>query len=482
MIVETKNSLLFQVPVLLIYAVLGVPCLNNCYFWDTIQQISKEAHGYYQTGFSSLLPPATDSGSGVVATGYHPPLMGIVTAALWKIFGYRLWVSHAFTMLWAVVLVCNVCKLLTRFFSYRMAGWVMLIVMLEPTVLTQFAIASPDFILLTAFIVALRGMLEHKPRLLALGMIVLCTVNMRGVFAGAALLAAQLYYSRLQAPKALNLRSVFNNMLPYLPALVLTAAYFGYYFATRGWFFTHEAVGGHYSLPSGVGAVVKHLAEYGLRSVENGRIVIWLIGIYVAFHRIKKMKTLSAELKALLLLFVLLAGLYLLLGCVTRMPFSARYFMPQFFLLTVLVLKGLTEIVTGRKIVVYLIVVLCFELTGHLWIYPRKIAKSWDCTLAHLPYYGLRAECFQYIDKQGWNYKDISGSFCLYGNRRFTELGNADKTIGTSAHNKYFIYSNISNVDDSLLDELENPMRWTPVRQFEKGAVLIIIYEQKNYQ
>jgi len=146
------------------------------------------------------------------------------------------------------------------------------------------------------------------------------------------------------------------------------------------------------------------------------------------------------------------------------------------------VLKGLTEIVTGRKIVVYLIVVLCFELTGHLWIYPRKIAKSWDCTLAHLPYYGLRAECFQYIDKQGWNYKDISGSFCLYGNRRFTELGNADKTIGTSAHNKYFIYSNISNVDDSLLDELENPMRWTPVRQFEKGAVLIIIYEQKNYQ
>ena len=480
MIAETKNRLLFQVPVLLIYAALGVLCLNNGYFWDTIQQISKEAHGYYQTGFSSLLLPATDTGADAVATGYHPPLMGMVTAALWKIFGYRLWVSHAFVMLWAVVLVCNVWKLLTRLFSHRMAGWVLLIVMLEPTVLTQFAIASPDFILLTAFIVALRGMLEHKSRLLALGLIVLCAVNMRGIFAGAGLFVVQLYYSRLQVSKALNLRSVFNIMLPYLPALVLTAGYFGYYFAARGWFFTHA--GGHYSLPSGAGAVVKHLAEYGLRSVENGRIVIWLIGIYVAFHLSKKMKTLSAELIAVLLLFALLAGLYLLLGCFTRMPFSARYFLPQFFLLTVLVLKGLTEIVTGRKILVYLIVVLCFELTGHLWIYPRKIAKSWDCTLAHLPYYGLRAECFQYIDKQGWNYKDISGGFCLYGNRRFTELGNADKTVGTSTNNRYFIYSNISNVDDSLFDELENPTYWTPVRQFEKGAVVIIIYEQKNHQ
>jgi len=482
MIAETKNSLLFQVLVLLIYAVLGVLCLNNCYFWDTIQQISKEAHGYYQTGFSSLLPPATDSGNGVVATGYHPPLMGIVTAALWKIFGYRLWVSHAFTMLWAVVLVCNVWKLLIRFFSDRMAGWVLLIVMLEPTVLTQFAIASPDFILLTAFIVALRGVLEHKPRLLALGLIVLCAVNMRGIFAGAGLFVAQIYYTRLQAPKAFSRRSVLDTLLPYLPALVLIGVYFGYYFAVRGWFFTHAAAGEHYSLPSSIGAVVKHLAEYGLRSVENGRIVLWLMAVYVAFHLAKRIKTLSAEFKAVLLLFVLLAGLYLLLGCVTRMPFSARYFMPQFFLLTVLVLKGLTEIVTGRKFIVYLIVVLCFELTGHLWIYPRRIAKSWDCTLAHLPYYALRAECFRYIDAQQWDYRDISGGFCLYGNRRFTELGNTDKTVGTSAHNKYFIYSNISNVDDSLLDELENPTRWNPVRQFEKGAVVITIYEQKNHK
>jgi hypothetical protein len=70
----------------------------------------------------------------------------------------------------------------------------------------------------------------------------------------------------------------------------------------------------------------------------------------------------------------------------------------------------------------------------------------------------------------------------LYGNRLFIELCDTDKTVGTSTNNKYFIYSNISNVDDSFLEELKNPARWNPVRQFEKGLVVITIYENKNYQ
>ena len=122
--------------------------------------------------------------------------------------------------------------------------------------------------------------------------------------------------------------------------------------------------------------------------------------------------------------------------------------------------------------------VLCFELTGHFWIYPEKIAKSWDCTLAHLPYYELRTECFNYIDLQKLDYKDISAGFCLYGNRRFIEMKNEDKTIGADTNRKYFIYSNISNVEDSLAEELKNKAHWIPIKRFEKGFVFITIYER----
>ena len=482
MIFENKSKLIYPALVLLVYTALTIVCWNNCYFWDSIQQVSKEAHWFYQTDFRHLLMPVQNSGAEIVATGYHPPLMGIITAALWKVVGCRLWVSHAFVFLWALVLIFNVWKLLNHFFYNHIAGWVLLVVLLEPTVLAQFAIASPDFILFTAFIISLRGVLERKPWLLSIGLIFLCGMNMRGIFVGAALFVTHCYYIYLQASKTLHVRSVFNILLPYLPTLILLAIYFVYYFVARGWFFASSGATDHYSLPTGAGRVMKHLAEFGLRSVENGRIAIWLIGIYVAFHLAKIKKTLSVEYKAITLFFLLLTGVYLLFVFITRMPFSARYFMPQFFLLTLLALKGIKKMFCEKKMVTYLVVVLCFELTGHVWIYPEKIAKSWDCTLAHLPYYELRTECFQYIDKRKWDYKDISGGFCLYGNRRFIELYDADKTVGTSTNNKYFIYSNISNVDDSFLEELKNPARWNPVRQFEKGLVVITIYENKNYQ
>jgi len=259
------------------------------------------------------------------------------------------------------------------------------------------------------------------------------------------------------------------------------AAYFIYYFRANGWFFPDSAETGHYSLPTEPVRVVKHLAEFGLRSVENGRIVVWLVGIYVAVNLLKARKTLSNEYKAMLLLFSLLTGLYLVFVFITQMPFSARYFMPQFFLLTLLALLGARNLLCHKKVMTVFIVILCFELTGHCWIYPDRIAKSWDCTLAHWPYYELRTKCFEYIDGQKFDYKEVSAGFCLYGNRRFVELGNIDKIVGTRPDNRYFIYSNISNVEDSFANELKDKTRWTPVKEFKKGFVIMTIYKNRNY-
>jgi len=479
--IEYKSNIIFFSLIVLVYTLLTFLSANHGYFWDTIQQISKEAHWYFQTGFSSLLMPPQGSGSAVVATGYHPPLMGIMTAALWKVFGYRLWVSHVFSFLWAIVLLFNSWKIITNLFSERNAGWVLLIVLLEPTLLAQFSIASPDFILFTAFIISLRAVLENKPWLLSVGIFFLCGINMRGIFAGAALFLANGYFNYLQEPKSWNIRGIFKMALPYLPTFVLLAAYFIYYFRANGWFFPDSAETGHYSLPTEPVRVVKHLAEFGLRSVENGRIVVWLVGIYVAVNLLKARKTLSNEYKAMLLLFSLLTGLYLVFVFITQMPFSARYFMPQFFLLTLLALLGARNLLCHKKVMTVFIVILCFELTGHCWIYPDRIAKSWDCTLAHWPYYELRTKCFEYIDGQKFDYKEVSAGFCLYGNRRFVELGNIDKIVGTRPDNRYFIYSNISNVEDSFANELKDKTRWTPVKEFKKGFVIMTIYKNRNY-
>lgn len=464
-----------------VYAFLSVISLNYCYFWDNIQQISKEAHWFYLTNFSSLLMPAQNSGAEIVATGYHPPLMGLMTATLWKVVGYKLWVSHFFAFVWAIALIYNVRKIARMFFEEKYVGWILLIVVFESSLLTQFTIASPDFILFTAFIISLRAILSHKPYLLSIGIFFLCSINMRGVFVGAIMFVVNVYFSYLQSGNKLSMRSIIKTILPYLPTLALLIAYFISYFINRGWFFSGSATDGHYSMPVGVSSIIKHMAEFVLRSFENGRIVILLLGIYVSYKTFSSKAVLSIRIKTLLLFCILLTGLYLVFVFISQMPFSARYFMPQFFLLTLLVLIGIIKFIHQRRINLIFALILCFELTGNLWIYPDKIAKSWDCTLAHLPYYELREECFDYIDKQKWDYSQISAGFCLSGNRRFAELKNENKTVGVDANRKYFIYSNISNVDDSFAEELMNPESWKAVKEFKKGFVSITIYQNQAF-
>jgi len=473
---KNKKNLFFLILVTLVYVILQIVCINNCYFWDNVQQISKEAHWFYINEFHSI-PLPENSSVDLAGTGYHPPLMGIMTAVLWEIFGYHLWVSHVFTLLWGIILIFNVRKILRLLFPDFFYGWVLVIVLFESSLLTQFAIGSPDFILFTAFIISLRAVLERKPLLLTVGIFFLCCINMRGIFAGVILLIVNIYYSYLDKGSKPTTRSIFRTIIPYIPTLVILALYFTNYFIIHGWFFSGSATSGHYSIPTGLTRIIKHSAEFGLRSIENGRFVVWFIVIYIAYLTYKSKTILTRYEKVILVFFLLLTSLYVLFIFITQMPFSARYFMPQFFLLTILTLQGVIRFFNKRTIYSIFILILCMELTGHFWIYPDKIAKSWDCTLAHLPFYELRKECINYIASEKMNYKEISGGFCLYGNSRYIDLTKNDNTIGNELNRKYFIYSNISNVEDNFVKELHNRNMWVPIKNFEKGYVLITIYK-----
>ena len=184
--------------------------------------------------------PAFDSGAYIVATGYHPPLMGLMTAFLWKILGYKLWVSHLFVFFWAIVLMYNLVNTIRIFFSEAYVGWVFLIVLIESTLITQFAVASPDFIMFVSFIMSLRGILTHKSVLLAIGMVFLCCINMRGIFTGAILIIVNIYFTFLESNKKLDFRLLIKTFLPYLPVLILLTAYFIYYFIRRSLFATYR--------------------------------------------------------------------------------------------------------------------------------------------------------------------------------------------------------------------------------------------------
>lgn len=477
----TQNNILLTF-IVLTCLVLFLYSFNFCYFWDTIQQISTEACWYYRTGFSDMLIHPVP-GLNITPTGYHPPLMAAITAGLWKIFGHELWVSHAFTFCWAMLLIYHSWKMISRFVPEKWAGWATLIILMESTVVTQMVIASPDFILLTAFVISLRAILERRPVWLAISLIFLCGINMRGIFTGVILFVSHLYYDFYTVNrKKYSLRKFFRLLLPWLPMFLLLSMYFLYYFSRNDWFFAdpNGNYSSHYALPSTAAEILKHFAAFVLRLMENGRFVIWALAAGLTFAIPKKKIKLSGEEKMLLLFFLLITGLYFLFVFITSMPFSPRYFLALFFVLYLLTLRLLANHVGDKRMKIICLTILFFSITGHAWIYPEKISQSWESTLLHTPYYKLRKECYNYIDSCRWNYNDISSGFCLSGNRGFVELAHEGKTVGTSMDAKYFIYSNISNLEDEKVDELKNPDLWTPVKEFGKYPVFITVYRNMN--
>ncbi|MDR3137880.1 MAG: glycosyltransferase family 39 protein [Tannerellaceae bacterium] len=456
-----------------------------CYFWDTIQQVSKEANWFYQTNFSSLLIHPLP-GLEVTPTGYHPPLIPLTTAFLWKIFGYELWVSHAFTFLWSLLLLYHSWKMVAYFIPYpQWTGWVFGILLLEPTILTQLVMASPDMVLLTASIIGLRAVFQRKPVWLAISLIFLCGTNMRGVFTGVMLFFSHLYFDVKVTNKeqGYNLKKLLKLLLPYLPVCVLLLAYFLYYFSHNAWFFSEEGASNyseHYSLPENGMMIVRHFAELVFRFVENGRFVVSFLALYVLIGILKRKWNLSEEEKTLGLFFLLMIGLFLFFVFITRMPFNPRYFMLHFFILSLLTLRLLINQWNNRKMKTICWVILLFTLTGHFWIYPEKISQPWESTLLHTSYYTVRKECFEYIDSNQIEYSELAANWCLYGNRGFVELKNGGKIVGTSAeHAKYFLYSNIA-VSDEEVEEFKNKDLWIPVKHFEKTPVFITLYKRNE--
>lgn len=461
-------------PIILFSTLLYVS-VDFCYFWDNIQQTSKEAHFFLNTNFEAF--PTNIPNSEFSFTGYHPPLMGLMTAILWKTFGYSLLVSHIFIFFWALILIYNLNRLLTIFFSVKVARWILIILLLESTVLSQFVIASPDFILITALVISIRSVFEKKFALLSVGLFFLFAINMRGVFAGFVFFMAHLVYI-LSTNKKISFRDIRQNFSPYLPAFIILGTYYVIYFTLNGWFFANSPYTEHYTPSTNFYRILTHFAEFSLRLLENGRILIWGIAVFSIYWLFKKVKLSDPKLNFIFILFSGLFSVYFLFIFITQMPFSPRYFMPFYMLISILALKGIVDRFSSKKVFLLFSLILVVELTGNIWIYPDKIAKSWDTTLAHIPYYSLRKECFNYIDKNKINYNDISAGFCLYGNRKVIELNEIESHISSEPNRKYFLYSNISNVEDSFVLELKNKAKWKEIKRFEKLFVFISIYER----
>ena len=461
---------------MLIAAVIIWWVQDHIFFWDTIQLGAKHAYWYFDQSFQHfLLPQEIDSG--------HPPLFGMYLAAIWMLFGKSLAISHwaMLPFLWGAL-----------WFAYRigddLGGWrsawfLPLLLLADPVFMGQAVLVSPDLVLVSAFLVAFYGMLSKQQAFKIAGLLLLALISMRGMMCVLMLFVFEVLgeTSFWVGDRSLP-RQVLQKIPSYLPAGILASTFLCYHFYQTGWIGYHPDSPWSPSFESvDFKGFLRNTAILGWRIFDYGRFFECLVIIIAIWMVWRREAVLRLELLPWLLL-VLLALLILSPSLLMHRYLSAhRYLLPFFISLHLLIFQLLLLLPKSyRQRRWWLLPVLVGLATGNLWIYPQHIAQGWDATLAHLPYYELRAEMLEYIEQEEIPLETIGTVFPEIGPLKFRDL--SDQETGMKAidikNDRYVVYASVMNdFTDDMLKTLDEEYR--PLHTIVNHRIKWILYIRK---
>jgi hypothetical protein len=226
---SSKKIWLQVLPFFAFFLVLFLFTCRLPFFWDKDILYSRIAHWLLENHFDMVLPDSLDPG--------YPPALGYLLAAAWKIFGVTLPVMHLLMLPFTLGVVWQTRLLLGQFLDSRKLYPAMLLVMADTTFLAQTVVFSTDLVMLFFMLLALNSVMRNRTWLLMLAVTGLLFSHLRGSMVAATIGIFDLYRNtRWNKPLAATRR-----LLPYLPGLVLFAAWMVFHYLSKGWIGYHEA-------------------------------------------------------------------------------------------------------------------------------------------------------------------------------------------------------------------------------------------------
>ena len=458
---------------LLTFGMLFIISQQMPFFWDTLTQSSKWAHWYYEGSFEQLLLPAElDAG--------HPPFFAIYLAFLWTLFGKSLWISHLAVLPFSLGIIWQIGRLLRTFFPKASHFWILLLVLSDATFLAQSTLVSSDLVLTFGLLLALNGILEQKRWHIILGSLLTGLVSIRGIFAigSLCLFIIGRYYLN---PSKEKQGALFSSLANLLPAALVLLSYYVWHLLQTGWLIStpEEAWSGHRTFVN-IPQVIRNAGILGWRLLDFGRVGVWLallvglIGLnFNALLRDTKIRDLILFILSFLIAF---APAFLLISN----PVAHRYLMPLYFIIALLAAYLLTIKYGHHYFLKWgLLLVILIQVSGHFWIYPRKIAQGWDASYAYIPYFKLREQMIDYLDREKIDWSEVGTEFPNIGPVKYIELN--DQETGFVAKDldqqSYILYSNVFNdFSDEELDRLEK--EWLVEQRYDKRGIEMVLYRK----
>jgi hypothetical protein len=459
----------------LIYATIMLLARHNPFFWDSILQASQYGQWFYITNFKHFFyPDAIDAG--------YSPLFGLLLALSWKILGYKLWVSHLVILPFALGIVRQVINLSRRFLPGNYAVLTALLVLADPTLVAQISQVSPDVLLVFFYLFCLNKLLSNQRLAVSFALIFLGMISLRGTIAVAALFFTDICLTVFFA-RQFQVKKLLKTGATYIPAFVCVTTWAILHFQHTGWIGynpdpTWSWSEGRQLVP--FQGMLRNGAIIIWRMLDFGRIFIWVGLTVTGFYFLRKRLKFPPAASRLFIAAFVPFLLFSIISLPYSNPIGHRYYMVVFLLVTLLACYLLFQI--PHKVFRNFTFSFMFLglITGHFWVYPDSIAKGWDGTLAHLPYFELRSEAISYLEQQHIPRSEVGSDFPNLAPLSQTDLlpdsvQFRSKDLQTD---NYVLYSNIFNgfTDEELL---ELKTTWQPVKTWKKGLVKVILYQRK---
>lgn len=478
MIIKNKSDIIKAFVNLTPFFILAITATwlvsDNIFFWDTVQLSAKHATFYFENNFSKLLlPDSFDSG--------HVPAFGMYLAACWKLFGKSLLVSHFAMLPFLLGIIWQSHQLLKKFISHKYLYFVLILFLLDPTLLSQATLVSPDIALVFFFLLALNSVLSQKKIIISIAVAGLSLTSMRGMMVAFSILILDLIFTL----KIENFKSIFLQLTQkaviYSPALIIFLGYNIYHFKEKGWIGYHEdSPWSECFQRVGFKGVLYNIGILGWRFLDFGRVFLWITFFTIGMLFYKNIKN-DTKVKTLLFIFIIILGSLSISFVLYKNLSGHRYILPAILSFSLLTSYLVFEIISSERIKYLIFSLLVIGLiTGNMWIYPREIAQGWDASLAHFPYYELREKMLSYMDEQEIQTEEVASFFpdnveIKYLDLSCNELGHTS----FSPENNYVLYSNIFNdITDGEWHMLEN--EYFVLKEYKKSGIYNRLYKKIN--
>lgn len=465
--VEEKFPILL---ILFVYLIFKIMFLNAGMFWDSITILSKPATFLFDQGiFNFHYPSEYDNGD--------PQLVPFYIALVWTFFGRTLLITHLAFLPISILILWQLYRLSSKLFSTKYAPYVFILLAIDPTIMSLTLGLYQDTFLILFSILFINALLEKNRTGMMIFMLLLCMVSRRGMLLTFGFMLAN-YINMIFLEKKTfweTLKQIFSS---YLPAAIFVFLFVAWRLWLYGWFFTtNQTNTGELVSISGIARNLLILIRWFF---DDGRIFLW---IFFAYFIIKlKNKTIFFKQNSLIvLLFFVLLIVMMSVTLPLANPFGARYFVVIYSLFAIFFSKLIISTVSEKSGKRILLLAATLLFCGNFWLYPEKLSQSWDASLAHLPYFELRKQTIDYLQKNYIDFQTVGVGFPMYAQFSYIDINNDNKKFGNIdfKKNKWIVYSNIFNFTDQ---EIEQTKRWMLIKEFQQGTVFMKIYKNPKYQ